>query len=136
MIVSPTFGRALRIGGIFTQVLSRKSNKSSRVSIANSRSLASDRNATSHQANNVPKHRENNNGRGKRRGDRRLCQRSPMAASMRLQLLGQETLCEALCCSRMTTLAHPRSRSKRFTPTKTSLLKLLPWARRIYEYTP
>ena len=81
----------------FTPVLSRKSNKSSRESTASSHSPASYRNATSHQANNVPKHRANDNGHGKRRGDRRLCRRSPTAASMRLQLLGQEMFCEAFC---------------------------------------
>ena len=78
-------------------VLSHKSNKSSRESTANSHSPASYRNATGHRANSVPKRHANNNGHGKRRGDRRLCRRSPMAASMRLQLLGQEMFCEAFC---------------------------------------
>jgi hypothetical protein len=79
--------------------VSRKSNKSShRESIANSHSPTNPRcNATHHQANSAPKRHADNNGHGNRRGDRRLCRSSPMAASMRLQLPGQEMFCEAFC---------------------------------------
>jgi hypothetical protein len=75
----------------------RKSNKSSQGSIANSHSLATYRDATSHQANSIPKHHANDNGHGNRRGDRRLCRRSPMAASILPQSLGQEMFCQAFC---------------------------------------
>src|SRR5262249_53810259 len=75
----------------------RKSNKSSQGSIASSHSPATYRDATSHQANSIPKHHANDNCHGNRRGDGCLCQRSEMAASMRPQLLGQETFCEAFC---------------------------------------
>ena len=79
--------------------VSRKSNKSShRESIASSHSPTNPRcNATHHQANSAPKRHADNNGYGNRRGDRRLCRSSPMAASMRLQFLGQEMFCEAFC---------------------------------------
>jgi hypothetical protein len=76
----------------------RKSNKSSQGSIANSHSPATCRNATSHQANSTPKLHANYNRHGNRHGDRRFCRRSPMAASMRLQSLGQEMFCEASFC--------------------------------------
>jgi hypothetical protein len=75
----------------------RKSNKSSQESIANSHSLATYRDATSHQANSIPKHHANDNDHGNRCGDGYFCQRSQMAASMRPQLPGQETFCEAFC---------------------------------------
>src|SRR5215831_475672 len=75
----------------------RKSNKSSQGSIANSHGLATYRDATSHQANSIPKHHANDNGHGNRRGDRRLCRRSPMEASILPQSLGQEMFCQAFC---------------------------------------
>src|SRR5262245_44850800 len=48
----------------------RKSNKSSQGSIASSHSPATYRDATSHQANSIPKHHANDNCHGKRRRGR------------------------------------------------------------------
>jgi len=75
----------------------RKSNKSSQGSIANSHSLATYRDATSHQANSIPKHHANDNDHGNRRGDRPLCRRSPVAASILPQSLVQAMFCKAFC---------------------------------------